>query len=245
MHCRQHLSRAAQAVSLLLPRLTPPVAPVRERRFVTAQAGSASSFTLDSASGVTIVSKAKTRNDQLRKTALAARRSMHPDDRAVASAAISAAVIRSHEFCAAKAIACYLPMYDELDPRSIIARAWRANKRVFCPVVTRDGEMIFRRLTPDSIVERGPFGIWEPIVGTTITPRDLDLVVTPLVVFDGMRHRIGMGGGYYDRCFAFLKRRQHWLRPKLVGVAFDCQKVEKIRPNPWDIRLYKVFSETS
>ena len=229
----------------MLPRLTPPVAPVRERRFVTAQAGSASPLTLGMASGVTIVSKTNTRNDKLRKAALAARRSMHPDKRLIASNTICEKIIRSHEFHASRAIACYLPMPDEVDPRSIIARAWRAKKRIFCPVVTRDDQMIFRRLTPDSIIERGPFGIWEPADGTTIAPRSLDLVVTPLVAFDEGRHRIGMGGGYYDRCFAFLNRRQHWLRPKLLGVAFDCQKVEKIRPNPWDIRLYRVFSESS
>ena len=134
---------------------------------------------------------------------------------------------------------------DEVDPRRVIARAWRANKRVFCPVVTRHGEMIFRNLEPDSLLERGPFGIWEPVSGTTIAARDLDLVVTPLVAFDRKRHRIGMGGGYYDRCFAFLSRRRFWLHPKLIGVAFDCQKVEKIQPNPWDIRLYSVICESS
>ena len=133
-------------------------------------------------------------------------------------------------------------MQEEVDPRRIIARAWRANKRVFCPVVTRDGVMEFRNLQPDTTIERGPFGIWEPVSGTTIAPRDLDLVVTPLVAFDAERHRIGMGGGYYDRFFTHLLHRRHWLQPKLMGVAFECQQVEKIQPNPWDIRLYSVIS---
>ena len=170
---------------------------------------------------------------------------MQPDDRAAASRAVSEILIRTHEFHAAKSIGCYLPMRDEIDPRSIIARAWRANKRVFCPVVTQDDEMFFRKLEPDSVVECGPYGIWEPVTGSSISPRDLDLVVTPLVAFDQSRHRIGMGGGYYDRCFAFLRHRQYWIHPKLFGVAFDCQKVEKISPNPWDIRLYRVISATA
>ncbi len=169
---------------------------------------------------------------------------MHPDDRAAESRAVGDALARTHEFHAAKTIACYLPMQDEIDPRSLIARAWRANKRVFCPVVTQHGQMVFRRLTPDTVVERGPFGIWEPATGSSVAPRDLDLVVTPLVAFDQAGHRIGMGGGYYDRCFSFLRHRHHWLQPKLIGVAFDCQKVEKISPNPWDIRLYRVISAT-
>ena len=167
---------------------------------------------------------------------------MDDDVRANTSHLITEQLVRCHEFHAARSIACYLPMHDEVDPRQVIVRAWRANKRVFCPVVTGNGEMIFRILQADSLLDRGPFGIWEPVTGATINPCDLDLVVTPLVAFDDQRHRIGMGGGYYDRCFAFLRHRRHWLRPKLFGVAFDCQKIEKIPPNPWDIRLYRVIS---
>ena len=184
-------------------------------------------------------------NSKLRSKALAARRAMDADVRANASRVIAEKLVRRHEFHAARSIACYLPMRDEVDPRSVIARAWRANKRVFCPVVTRNGELVFRNLQADSLLQRGPFGIWEPLTGATIAPRDLDLVVTPLVAFDDQRHRIGMGGGYYDRCFAFLRHRQHWLQPKLFGVAFDCQKIEKISPNPWDIRLYRVISASA
>jgi 5-formyltetrahydrofolate cyclo-ligase len=52
-----------------------------------------------------------------------------------------------------------------------------------------------------------------------------------------------MGGGYYDRTFSFLRGRNALLRPKLVGVAFACQQVEKIPVNPWDIGLYRILTE--
>jgi 5-formyltetrahydrofolate cyclo-ligase len=64
-----------------------------------------------------------------------------------------------------------------------------------------------------------------------------------VVAFDARRHRVGMGSGYFDRCFAFLKHNRQWQRPKLIGVAFECQRVEKIVPNPWDVRLYKLVTE--
>ena len=182
---------------------------------------------------------------QLRKAALAARRKMSGDERASASAIIADRVIRSHEFSAARKVACYLPMDDEVDPTRVIARAWKFGKHVYCPVIERRGGMVFRRLEPDTLLELNRYGLWEPAHGDTIVSRKLNLVITPLVAFDANGNRIGMGGGYFDRCFAFLRNRRRWFQPKLVGVAFDCQKVEKITPNPWDIALYRVISESN
>ena len=159
--------------------------------------------------------------------------------------AITDRLIHCHEFAAADSIACYLPMRDEVDPSRIIARAWRAKKRIFCPVTDIHGGMNFCRLRPDTLLQRNQFGILEPVGEEQIARSGLDLVVTPLVAFDEERNRIGMGGGYFDRAFAFLKHRRNWLRPKLIGVAFDCQKVEEIQPNPWDIRLYRIITESS
>ena len=75
--------------------------------------------------------------------------------------------------------------------------------------------------------------------------RELDVVITPLVAFDGEMNRIGMGGGCFDRTFAFLKRRKVYLRPKLIGVAFACQQIEKVNANPWDIRLFQIITDLS
>lgn len=170
---------------------------------------------------------------------------MSADERNAASETICNSITRSHEFIAADSVACYLPMADEVDPRRIIARAWRAKKRIFCPVIGKRRQMIFRQLEPNTSVLRNSFGLWEPLDGPIIPARQLDLVITPLVAFDRDNNRIGMGGGYFDRCFAWQRGRKHWYRPKLLGVAFDCQKVEKIAPNPWDIRLYGVVTESA
>jgi 5-formyltetrahydrofolate cyclo-ligase len=182
-------------------------------------------------------------NSQLRKSALQARRALTDDQRNFSSTIICDRVIHSRAFFASESIACYLPLDDEVDTTRIIERAWCANKRVFVPVTGSRGEMIFRQLTADTNLYQNYFGLWEPVSGNLISPKTLDLVITPLVAFDSNLHRIGMGGGYYDRCFRFLKHRKKWLHPKLLGVAFDCQEVEKIAPNPWDIPLYRVLTE--
>jgi 5-formyltetrahydrofolate cyclo-ligase len=185
-----------------------------------------------------------TKKTLLRSERLHARRALSADHRQAASARIASTLIHSHEFAASRAIACYLPCDDEVDPRRVIARAWCAKKRVFAPVIDGRGGMIFRQISPDTRLERNYFGLWEPVTGALIAAPKIDLVLTPLVAFDTSRNRIGMGGGYFDRCFAFLRHRRSWLHPKLIGLAFDCQRVEKIQTNPWDIPLYRIVTES-
>ncbi len=152
--------------------------------------------------------------------------------------------LHSGLFFRAKNIACYLRSRGEVDTSLIFERAWRAKKRIFVPIVENHRKMRFVKIERNTRLERNQFGIWEPVFGTEISPEKRDVVVTPLVVFDEKWNRIGMGGGYFDRYFSFLKSKRQWFRPKLVGFAFECQKVEKIRTNPWDIRLYRVFTES-
>lgn len=180
---------------------------------------------------------------QLRERALRARRELSADERTLASDVICKRVNASREFYASSSIGCYLPMHDEVDTRAIIERAWRANKRIFVPILRGRAEMLFCEITPETRMELNRFGIWEPVRGFLLPPEQLDMVVTPTVAFDKHCNRIGMGGGYFDRCFSFLRLRKHWLRPKLIGIAFKCQEVEKITPNAWDIPLYRIITD--
>jgi 5-formyltetrahydrofolate cyclo-ligase len=178
-----------------------------------------------------------------RSRALDARRAMTADERGAASTKICERIVRSHEFRSCKLLGAYLPMRDEVDTTVIIERAWRAQKRVFVPVTDTHGTMNFCEISPDTVVTRNRYGLWEPVSGVIIASRDLDIVVTPVVAFDNSRRRIGMGGGYYDRCFHFLINRRKWLRPKLIGVAFACQETTTIDHDSWDVPLYSVVTE--
>jgi 5-formyltetrahydrofolate cyclo-ligase len=170
---------------------------------------------------------------------------MSPVEREIAARHILRHVLAAHEFTAARDVACFLSMPDEVDTYPVFARAWRAKKRIFAPVIDFRGKMFFRLVDPGTSLVRNDFGLWEPDVTTeSIDPRRLDLVLTPLAAFDADINRIGMGGGYFDRCFAFLRHRHRWLRPKLMGIAFNSQRVAKIAANPWDIRLYGLATES-
>ena len=73
---------------------------------------------------------------------------------------------------------------------------------------------------------------------TAIDPRWLDLVLVPLVGFDARGHRLGMGAGLYDRHFAFLRHRRAWRRPRLLGLAFEAQKVARLAEAAHDVPLW-------
>ncbi len=168
---------------------------------------------------------------------------MSSSEREIASEIICRRFLRSSLFFSAKRIGVYLSTWDEVDTDEIILRGWRAKKEIFAPVIDDRNRLQFCSLRPESRIETRSFGIFEPVNEPRIDARQLDVVVTPLVAFDNNRHRVGMGSGYYDRCFRFQSRFRGWKKPKLVGVAFTCQQVEEIALNRWDIPLYSVFTD--
>jgi 5-formyltetrahydrofolate cyclo-ligase len=76
-----------------------------------------------------------------------------------------------------------------------------------------------------------------------IAPELLDLVITPLLAFDGKGHRIGMGAGFYDRTFSFLNRSPRPSKPLLCGLAYAFQQVADTEPEGWDVSLDYVVTE--
>jgi len=168
---------------------------------------------------------------------------MSESNRHTASLKIAHKVVHSASFRRSRIVGCYLPMDDEVDTWPIIARAWRMKKRVFVPIIAQHDEILFREVSANCDLVHSRFGIYQPLDGKLLTPRGLDIVIAPLVAFDAELHRIGMGGGYYDRAFSFLGHRNVYFKPKLIGLAFDCQRIEKISPNPWDIPVFQVITE--
>ena len=124
-----------------------------------------------------------------------------------------------------------------------MAAARRQRKKLYVPVV-RGMTMTFAELAADAKLAANVFGILEPKLGAKTDLRKLDLVLTPLVAFDDHGVRIGVGRGYYDRAFRFLRHRSIWRRPKLLGVAYELQLVAPLVPSNWDVPLFGVVTES-
>lgn len=184
---------------------------------------------------------------QLRKTLRARRLALSDAERANCARRIAEHLMNTQLVLRARRIACYLPMQGEVDLRLFMAQARELGKEIFLPVLSplRDHRLWFSAYHADTRLRPNRFGIPEPIKRKreTLMPRQLDLVLTPLVGFDARGERLGMGGGFYDRSFAFKNHRGHWQRPRLIGCAYAFQEVERLIHYPWDVRLDAVVTE--
>ncbi|NCC29253.1 MAG: 5-formyltetrahydrofolate cyclo-ligase [Gammaproteobacteria bacterium] len=187
----------------------------------------------------------------LRRALRASRRALSSRSQRNHSRLVARLLRREIRFRRARRIAAYWPADGELDPRPVLNDALADGKAVYLPVLGKRIEgrsrvkLRFVRWIAGETMRPNRFGIPEPTRrGRHIRPaRHLDQILVPLVGFDSACNRIGMGGGYYDRTLAYLKGRRFWRRPRLIGVAHECQRIETIAPAPWDIPLDAVVTE--
>jgi 5-formyltetrahydrofolate cyclo-ligase len=152
-------------------------------------------------------------------------------------------------FLNAQRIGFYLPNDGEIDPSGLMDWCHQMKKNVYLPVmpeglIANKNCLLFQSFVPGTTpLVSGKFGILEPpfVMKDCIRPLMLNLVFLPLVGFDRKGNRLGMGGGYYDKTFAY--RLSDFHRPRLIGLAHSVQETEDIVPNPWDIPLDAVFTE--
>ncbi len=154
---------------------------------------------------------------------------------------------RSALFRSARNIALYLPVRGEINP-SQLPRHGRHGQKFYLPVLPpyQPNGLIFMRWTPETRFRYNRFHIPEPHIHYRYlkSARYMDLVIMPLVAFDNQGHRLGMGGGFYDRSFAFKNGSWQRKRPVLMGIAYQFQQVDTLPRQPWDVPLDAVVTET-
>ena len=186
---------------------------------------------------------------EARRRLRALRRDLPADERRAAELAIRRALELLQVWRPGRRVALFLGMPDEVDLRPSLATAWRRGVRLYVPRILslRRGAMTFVPLDRDARLRPNRFGIEEPEVAPSqrVQALQLDTILVPLVGFDAAGHRLGMGAGFYDRA---LQRRGRspespFRHPRLIGVAYDVQRVERIEPAPWDVALDMVVTE--
>lgn len=177
------------------------------------------------------------------------RRALSPQRQQAAALSLERRLGSHPLFLHSQHIAFYLPNDGEIDLRPLLHRALKMGKRCYLPVLSPlyHNRLWFAPYHQQSELVLNRFGIPEPAVNWAgMRPAwTIDLVLTPLVAFDRAGNRLGMGGGYYDRTLAYLRRRQHWRKPHLLGTAYDFQEVERLPHEPWDVPLHGIVTESS
>jgi 5-formyltetrahydrofolate cyclo-ligase len=144
-------------------------------------------------------------------------------------------------------LAGYVAFDGEADPARLLLDAILAGRRVHLPVLERRPRirLSFAPLRTRTRLGRNRYGIPEPVVPVRHRRRAqaLDYLLVPLVGWDASGNRLGMGAGYYDRTVSMLRHRRRWLRPKLVGVAFELQRVDALPTAAWDVPLWGIVTE--
>lgn len=141
-------------------------------------------------------------------------------------------------------IAGYWAHAGELPLNLAIAPLAARGQQFHLPVIGPARRLRFAPWATGAEVSPNRYGIPEPTVQSTLlSPEELDMVLLPLLGFDRQGNRLGFGGGYYDRSFAFLKDRQRPTTPLLVGVGYAFQELPGIDAQAWDIALDYVATD--
>ncbi|MEH6453248.1 MAG: 5-formyltetrahydrofolate cyclo-ligase [Psychromonas sp.] len=181
---------------------------------------------------------------QIRNQIRSARRALSSLQQQQDAQTLFSRLIKNQKVLTAKNISVTLAHDGEIDVSTFINWCWKNNKNVYLPVVHpfSKGHLLFLQYSPDTQMIANKYGILEPKLEKlhSCAAHQLDLIFTPLVAFDGSGNRIGMGGGYYDRMLA------PWFKDKTgpypIGLAHDCQQVEHLPVEAWDVPLPEIIT---
>jgi 5-formyltetrahydrofolate cyclo-ligase len=173
-----------------------------------------------------------------RKAALAARASAHATARGAGRQAAGFALEEIGHLRHAGTVAAYLPFRTELDTMPLIHALQGLGFRVCLPVVVARTEPLeFRVWSQGDALALDGFGLRYPVRGEPTAPQ---VLIVPLLAFDASGHRLGYGGGFYDRTLAALRARGE---VHAYGFAYEAQRVDEIPRDARDAVLQAVITE--
>ena len=195
-----------------------------------------------SAGGHTHANADEGRRRDARRALRQRRRDATPAERMAAAESVAARLLAHPRFPAEGYVAGYWAMGGEVPLHLLQMRLGEG--RVWClPCVQPDGSLRFAPWRPGDGLVANQFGIPEPDLApeSLLAPREMAAVVLPLLGFTRAGQRLGTGGGYYDRSFAF--RHDSPAPPWLVGAAYSFQQLEGLESQPWDVPLDAIATE--
>lgn len=176
---------------------------------------------------------------QLRHTIRQKRQSLTASQQAQAAQSIISPALSLIQHYQANHIAFYLPFNGEISPLPLMNLLLEQGKKLYLPLLHpfTSGQLLFLNYDCNTSLKFNRLGIEEPVldVRNIIPLNELEMIFTPLVACDKSGNRLGMGGGFYDRT---LSQAKHLIS---VGLAHQCQQVEKLPIESWDMPLHHII----
>lgn len=133
-------------------------------------------------------------------------------------------------------VASYFPIGSEADPARLTAAAAAQGCRIALPyVIDRAAPIRFHIWEPGTPLIEGPYHLRQPDPASEEALPDV--ILTPLLGYDGRFNRLGQGAAHYDRAFARFERA--WR----VGIALSVQELPAIPADIWDVPLHAIITE--
>lgn len=171
-----------------------------------------------------------------RERLIAARLAVSADVRTAMSQRIGESLDAVIGDIAGRMISLYWPFRGEPDLRPWMASINERGGRTALPVVIEKGRpLIFRVYAPGDRLEKGVWNIPIPAEGDPVLP---DIVISPIVGIDPGQYRLGYGGGFFDRTLAAMP-----VKPLVIGVGYELQRIATIYPQPHDVPMDRVVTE--
>jgi 5-formyltetrahydrofolate cyclo-ligase len=177
---------------------------------------------------------------ELRRKALARRDALDPAWRIDASLEMADSAGSLIRIEPGAIVSGFWPVRSEADVRPLMFALRENGARLCLPAILDKQTIVFRELVRGAdLVDMG-FGTAGP--GPEAEVLEPTLMLVPLAAFDRRGHRIGYGAGYYDRAISKLNDGPR--PPRLIGIAFDCQEVERVPDEPHDIQILEFLTES-
>ena len=171
-----------------------------------------------------------------RRRLLAQREAVAPAVREEWRRLIDRHLLRAFPGLASATVAFCWPIRGEYDARPLTQRLRDGGATIALPAIVARGEpLVFREWHPGVPLAEGPLGIPYPAASPAVTPT---VVLAPMIGWDAAGHRLGYGGGYFDRTLARLPRGR-WA----IGVGYELGALPTIRPQSWDVPMDWVVTE--
>lgn len=163
-----------------------------------------------------------------------------PEERAAKSRLVCKNLVATEQFARAQTVMSYLSLPHEVDTADVILCAWQLSKKVAAPKISwQQRHMLPVEInTLDTGFSMNAGGVRNPVKGVPMPIEEIDMVITPGLVFDRTGSRLGKGGSYYDDFF----KHKH-LKAVKCGLAFEQQLIDDVPVDESDVPVNMLVTE--